>query len=111
MIRSLKAYVNDDGVKIEYIEPASEDDRLEFKYFGVAQMVTSFGQSEVRFVIPASSLEEAFSKYEPELNKFSEEMKKQFQARAEQAEKMKKQAEESSSNNASSEVSQSVINA
>ncbi len=94
MIRKLQAYVNDDGVKIEHIESASESDNLEFRYFGVAQMVTSFGQSEVRFAIPSVSLEEAFSKYETELNKFSEEMKKQFQARAEQAEKAKKQAEE-----------------
>ena len=111
MIRSLKAYVNDDGVKIEYIEPASESDKLEFKYFGVAQMVTSFGQSEVRFVIPASSLEEAFSKYESELNKFSEEMKKQFQARAEQAEKMKKQSEESAASATNADETQPVVNA
>jgi len=104
MIRKLQAYVNEDGVKIEHIEPASDNDNLEFKYFGVAQMVTSFGQSEVRFAIPSSSLEEAFSKYESELNKFSEEMKKQFQARAEQAEKAKKQAEEASKSDASESV-------
>jgi hypothetical protein len=91
MIRKLHAYVNDDGIKIEHIEKASDGDSLEFSYFGVAQMVTNFGQSEVRFVIPAASLEEAFEKYEEELKKFSEEMKKQIAER--QAAAQKKQSE------------------
>jgi hypothetical protein len=85
MIRKLQAYVNDDGIKIEHIEAASEADKVEFSYFGVAQMVTNFGQSEVRFVIPAANLEEAFSKYEDELKKFSDEMKKQITQRQQAA--------------------------
>lgn len=97
MIRKLQAYVNNEGVKVEHIEPAGPDDALEFQYFGVAQMVTSFGQSEVRFVIPVKTLQEAFSSYETELNKFSEEMKKQFQERAKAAEENKKNAETSAS--------------
>ena len=48
-------------------------------------MVTNFGQSEVRFVIPAENLEEAFSKYEDELKKFSDEMKKQITQRQQAA--------------------------
>jgi hypothetical protein len=47
--------------------------------------VTNFGQSEVRFVIPAANLEEAFSKYEDELKKFSDEMKKQIAQRQQAA--------------------------
>ena len=85
MIRKLQAYVNDDGIKIEHIEGVSEADKVEFSYFGVAQMVTNFGQSEVRFVIPAENLEEAFSKYEDELKKFSDEMKKQITQRQQAA--------------------------
>lgn len=81
MIRKLQAYVDNNGIKIEHIEPGSPDDKVEFSFFGVAQMVTNFGQSEVRFVIPASNLEEAFSKYEEELKKFSDEMKKQIAER------------------------------
>jgi flagellar basal body-associated protein FliL len=81
MIRKLQAYVDNNGIKIEHIEPASKEDNVEFSYFGVAQMVTNFGQSEVRFVIPAASLEEAFSKYEEELKKFSDEMKRQISER------------------------------
>lgn len=91
MIRKLQAYVNDEGIKIEHIEKAGDSDSLEFSYFGVAQMVTNFGQSEVRFVIPAVSLEEAFEKYEEELKKFSDEMKKQIAER--QAAAQKKQAD------------------
>lgn len=89
MIRKLQSYVNNDGIKIEHIEPNSPDDVLQFQYFGVAQMVTSFGQSEVRFVIPANTLNEAFEKYDEELKKFSEEMKKQFAEKAKKAEEAK----------------------
>lgn len=104
MIRKLQAYVNDDGIKIEHIERASEGDSLEFSYFGVAQMVTNFGQSEVRFVIPASSLEDAFGKYEEELKKFSDEMKKQIAER--QAAAQKRQEE-----SAATPVEGTVVNA
>lgn len=101
MIRKLQAYVNDEGVKVEHIEKVNDGDSLEFSYFGVAQMVTNFGQSEVRFVIPASTLEEAFGSYEAELNKFSEEMKKQIaqrqQAAQEQAAKQEMKNAELSS--------------
>ena len=85
MIRKLQSYVDDNGIKIEHIEPASPTDNVEFSYFGVAQMVTNFGQSEVRFVIPASDLTDAFAKYEDELKKFSDEMKKQITQRQQMA--------------------------
>ena len=85
MIRKLQAYVNDEGIKIEHIENVDTTDNVEFQYFGVAQMVTNFGQSEVRFVIQAASLEEAFGKYEGELKVFSEEMKKQIAQRQQAA--------------------------
>lgn len=103
MIRKLQAYVDDNGIKIEHIEPISPDDTVEFSYFGVAQMVTNFGQSEVRFIIPASSLDDAFSKYEEELKKFSDEMKKQIaqrqQAAAQQTDQSKIVTQQSLENN------------
>jgi hypothetical protein len=48
------------------------------QYFGVAKVMLPVGSEEIRFPIPASSLDEAFDKYDSELQRFSEDFQKQM---------------------------------
>jgi len=75
----LETAVSNVGVKIEELKSAKEEFNLPTKYVGVAHMMSDYGISDVRFEIPASSIEEAFSKYDEYLKIFSDNMKKQMQ--------------------------------
>jgi len=79
-IREAKTYVDMRGIMIVALSPIGSEEAEQF--FGVAKVVMPIGGEEMRFPIPAASLEEAFDNYDFELKKFSEEFEKQMKANA-----------------------------
>ena len=81
MYWKLDTFVSSSGVKVEVLKPASESFNLQNKFVGVAHMMSEYGISDVRFEIPAASIEEAFEKYDEYLKIFSDNMRKQMEER------------------------------
>lgn len=77
-LKEAKTIVDDRGVMIVVLEPiGSKDDNL---YFGVAKVMLPVGSEEIRFPISAVSIDDAFDKYDVELQKFSDDFQKQMAA-------------------------------
>ncbi len=81
MYWKLDTFVSNAGVKVEVLKSANESFNLPTKFVGVAHMMSEYGISDVRFEIPAVSVEEAFEKYDEYLKIFSDNMKKQMEER------------------------------
>lgn len=81
MYWKLDTFVSNVGVKVEVLKSANESFNLPTKFVGVAHMMSEYGISDVRFEIPAVSVEEAFEKYDEYLKIFSDNMKKQMEER------------------------------
>jgi len=81
MYWKLDTFVSNAGVKVEVLKSADESFNLPTKFVGVAHMMSEYGISDVRFEIPAISVEGAFEKYDEYLKIFSDNMKKQMEER------------------------------
>ena len=77
-LKEAKTIVDERGVMIVVLESIGDkDDNL---YFGVAKVMLPVGSEEIRFPIDAVSLDDAFDKYDVELQKFSDDFQKQMAA-------------------------------
>jgi hypothetical protein len=79
-LKEAKTIVDERGVMIVMLEPMGHKDDVQ--YFGVAKVMLPVGSEEIRLPIPASSLDEAFDKYDSELQRFSEDFQKQMASNA-----------------------------
>ena len=85
MVFKINSFVNDSGSKIEELTPMGTEvaDESGSQFVGVAQLVSEYASTEVRFPIEkAKSLDEAFGMFEEELNLFMDQMRKQMEEQA-----------------------------
>jgi hypothetical protein len=74
-----KTFVDDRQIMIVTLSPVQDSSRST-QYFGVAKIMLPVGSEDVRFPIPASSLQNAFELYDEHLKKFSDEFQEQVAA-------------------------------
>lgn len=77
-LKEAKTIVDERGVMVVVLEPL--DRTGDAQYFGVAKVMLPVGSEEIRFPIPASSLDQAFDMYDSELQRFSDDFQKQVAA-------------------------------
>lgn len=79
-LKEAKTIVDERGVMVVVLEPVGGAG--ETLYFGVAKVMLPVGSEEIRFPIPANSLDQAFDMYDAELQRFSDDFQKQIAAQA-----------------------------
>ena len=79
-LKEAKTIVDERGVMVVVLEPIGGVG--EAQYFGVAKVMLPVGSEEIRFPIPATSLDQAFDMYDSELQRFSDDFQKQVAAQA-----------------------------
>lgn len=77
-MKEAKTIVDDRGVMIVSLEPIGHQG--DTQYFGVAKVMLPVGSEDIRFPIPAGSVDEAFDMYDAELQRFSDDFQKQVAA-------------------------------
>tara|TARA_Y100000034_G_scaffold125315_1_gene174675 strand:- start:372 stop:692 length:321 start_codon:yes stop_codon:yes gene_type:complete len=85
MIYKISSFVNESGSKIEELVPIESGDSDDgvAQFVGVAQLVSEYASTEVRFPIEkAKSLDEAFGMFSEELDEFMAQMRKQMEEQA-----------------------------
>lgn len=79
-LKEAKTIVDERGVMVVVLEPVGGSG--ESQYFGIAKVMLPVGSEEIRFPIPANSLDQAFDMYDAELQRFSDDFQKQVAAQA-----------------------------
>jgi hypothetical protein len=85
MLFKINSFVNEAGSKVEELVPIGEvsDNESVSKFVGVAQLVSDYASTEIRFPIEdAKSLDDAFDMFEINLNEFMDSMRKQMEEQA-----------------------------
>jgi|TARA_Y100000310_G_C20686189_1_gene819181 hypothetical protein len=84
MVFKINSFVNEAGSKVEELVPIEDNDgSVEVQFVGVAQLVSDYASTEIRFPIDeAKTLDDAFSMFEKNLNEFMDSMRKQMEEQA-----------------------------
>ena len=84
MVFKINSFVNEAGSKVEELVSIEDNDgSVEAQFVGVAQLVSDYASTEIRFPIDeAKTLDDAFSMFEKNLNEFMDSMRKQMEEQA-----------------------------